>query len=249
VVITLFSLRKNLSFYFQEEHASRPILEARKPFKIKLALFLPGLVLFLTIFEALIGAKLVLSGLVGSNTSWARANIMILHLLNTFLLVSSIVGTIYFLSPKDNKLAVNLNLKKSFYSLCTLGLISVAALGALTALGDTLYPSDSLHHGVYQDFALNSPWILRLRIFHPMFAVFTVFLITILCQDEFKNKQIKIYLFLTYLTLVAGIINLLLLAPIYMQLIHLLAAQALWSAHSQLGFQLFIPKVKSLAKN
>jgi cytochrome c oxidase assembly protein subunit 15 len=231
----------------------------------KWALALPIMVFVLTIFEALIGAQLVLSGLVGSNDSWARALTMIIHLVNTFILVASIVGTTYVLSiiplkfqdPKQDPNDITtlpiiknqnltLDFKKSLFAFCTLSLIFVAALGALTALGDTLYPAGSLKEGVIQDLAEDSPWLLRLRVLHPLLAVLTVYFITTLCYDLLKHKIVKLYLGVTYFTLVIGVINLLLLAPIYMQLIHLLTAQVLWSVHSHLGFQLFIPKVKKL---
>ncbi len=219
------------------------VLKAHKIKPIKLirwAVGLPILVLVLTIFEALIGAQLVLSGLVGSNDSWARAGTMIVHLVNTFILVSSIVGAGYVL--QRDKIFEVINFKKSLFILCTLSLVLVAALGALTALGDTLYPAQSLQEGVYQDLAASSPWLLRLRVLHPLLAVVTVYFITLLCQDLIKNRDVKFYLGLSYFTLFMGLTNLLLLAPVYMQLIHLLTAQVLWSKHSELGFRLFMEK-------
>ena len=233
----------------------------------KWAIALPIMVFVLTIFEALIGAQLVLSGLVGSNDSWARAITMIIHLVNTFILVASIVGTSYILSisilssgnsnDNLNQLKSNSNTEpknltiqfnKPLFLLCTLGLVFVAALGALTALGDTLYPAGSLKEGIIQDLAANTPWLLRLRVLHPLLAVVTVYFITTLCYDLLKNKIVRFYLSITYFTLFIGVINLLLLAPIYMQLIHLLTAQVLWSVHSHLGFQLLFPSLKSEIK-
>ncbi len=211
----------------------------------KRILALPLLVLILTLFEALIGAKLVLSGLVGSNDSWGRAFTMIVHLVNTFVLVGCIVGVIHYFKEKRKPSSL-LHLSRSLFALCTFGLVVIAALGALTALGDTLYPSDSLHHGVYQDFALNSPWILKLRILHPVFAIATVFVITWMSYDFRRVRSISLYLIISYLTLGIGLTNLLLLAPIYMQLIHLLSAQALWSYHCLLGFKLFSFENKKL---
>lgn len=210
--------------------------------QLKLAIVLPVLVFILTIFEALIGAQLVLSGLVGSNDSWARAFTMIIHLVNTFILVSSIVGSYYVLGTKT---AVQIDFKKSLFWMCTISLVLVAALGALTALGDTLYPASTLQEGVIQDLAEGAPWLLRLRVLHPLLAVLSVFLITLLCQDLLKHRSVKLYLGVAYLTLAIGLINLLLLAPIYMQIIHLLSAQVLWSTHSYLGFQLFKPLASS----
>lgn len=200
---------------------------------------IPVVVLFLTIFEALIGAKLVLSGLVGLNASWSRAIIMIVHLLNTFILVSSIVGGIILYGNRTLDFE-RPQIGKNWYIMCTLLLIAVAALGALTALGDTLYPAESLHHGITQDFALGTPWILRLRVFHPVLAVLTVFAITYMTLDHLKHKDTRLLLIWAYLVLSIGLVNLLLLAPVHMQLLHLLGAQILWSYHSLLGFKKFI---------
>lgn len=241
VLITIFYVRKGLKTSFLRQNNTYTKINQHS----FLAYLFPFLVLFLTIFEALIGAKLVLSGLVGSNDSWDRALIMIVHLLNTFLLVASIVGATYLVTPPEHG-AGKPTIRKSLYSLCTLCLVLVAGLGALTALGDTLYPAESLSHGMNQDFAATTPWILRLRILHPLLAVLTVFLITITGQNHTKSKGVLFYLFLSYVTLGIGVVNLLLLAPIYMQLIHLLIAQALWATHCQLGFKLFIPERKEL---
>ncbi len=246
VLITIVFLRKRNGLSLSEHQLS--YISTHK----KLFFTLPILVLTLTVFEALIGAKLVLSGLVGSNESWSRAIIMIVHLLNTFVLVSSIVGCIYLFSNLK-KLNPNLSseqdlwkkISSGFYLASTLCLIVVAGLGALTALGDTLYPAESLQHGMAQDFSAESPWILKLRVLHPLLAVVSVLLISLTFFESFKqNKAIKLYLIITYGTFTIGVINLLLLAPIYMQLIHLLSAQALWSLHSYLGFELFLNKIK-----
>ncbi len=241
VLVTIFYLQK-----FKTEERTK--FNLNPEFKLKRLFYaLPALVLTLTILEALIGAKLVLSGLVGTNESWSRAIIMIVHLLNTFVLVSSIVGCIYLYSSEklfiDSDKKLKLNINSTLYILSTLGLILVAGLGALTALGDTLYPAESLHHGLTQDFSITSPWILRLRVLHPLLAAVTVLLITHTFYDEFKkNFTVKIYLILSYLTLAIGLINLVLLAPIYMQIIHLLSAQMLWTLHSYLGFKIFVSK-------
>lgn len=242
VLITIY-LVKNSKKHPKSEAQSNFILKNKK-----LLFSLPVLVLTLTIFEALIGAKLVLSGLVGSNESWSRAIIMIVHLLNTFILVSSIVGCIFLFLEINSESNVSdqknnsIQIKPILFLISTLFLITVAGLGALTALGDTLYPAESIQHGMSQDFSIDSPWILKLRVLHPLLAVITVLLITLTFYESIQqNQMIKWYLIITYSTLILGIINLILLAPIYMQLIHLLSAQALWSIHSYLGFKLFTP--------
>lgn len=210
---------------------------------------LPLAVLILTVFEALIGAKLVLSGLVGSNESWARALIMVVHLINTFLLMASLIGTLYFtmLSATESSPILkrpletpnfNLNIKLSF-ALITLGLFLVASFGAITALGDTLYPSETLTKGISEDFSMASPWILKLRVFHPLLAVLTCLYLFLTFYDFRNDKVIKFYLITAIFTLCLGVVNLLLLAPIYMQLIHLLTAQILWSSHCYLGFKIW----------
>lgn len=180
-------------------------------------------VLMFTILEALVGAKLVLSGLVGSNSSGSRALIMIIHLTNTLLLVACNTGVIFF---DDKKTAFkNLASLKVWGPILLLFLITGGS-GALAALGDTLYPSESLLKGFAMDFDINSHWLIKVRSFHPLFA-FTLTAL-VLWFVEPKNRFGLTLISLGLSTLVVGLINLALLAPLPLQLGHLTIAISFW---------------------
>ncbi len=138
-------------------------------------------VLFFVFLEALLGAALVLFGLVENNTSLARIVMMSLHLINTFLLVASITLTAGFVSNLFNKFALcNIQLiktvhKKQFLmsSLCLLLLLLTGVTGALTALSDTVFKPTEFAHNLYQDFFAPSHILNMLKMFHPVIALVT----------------------------------------------------------------------------
>lgn len=203
---------------------------ARKTKVRKAALF----VLIFIILEALIGAGLVLFELVGENSSIARAIIIALHLVNTFLLLGSNVllyEWIHFGEP--NKSIISKNGRQLFFILVLLFLI-LGASGAITALGDTLFPAGSLREGIEQDFR-GENFLLQLRVYHPMIALLIGLAFYILYSNflsKSKNERMNLYfkylIVLFILQLFVGVINVLLLAPVWMQLIHLLLADVVW---------------------
>ena len=135
----------------------------------KTAKFFSAGVLFLTIAESLIGAKLVLSELVGSNTSLARAGVMMIHLTNTLFLVACNTGAVFFIDKKarftEDRQKIKTALKEHLPILILFFL--TGASGALAALGDTLYPSENLIEGFAMDINPESPLIIKLRSLHP----------------------------------------------------------------------------------
>lgn len=191
-------------------------------------------VLIFIIIEALIGAGLVLFELVGENSSMARAIIVALHLVNTFFLLGSNVllfEWIRFGAPK--KLLITRNARQIFILLAVLFLL-LGASGAITALGDTLFPVNSLAEGIEQDLG-GEHFLLELRVYHPIIAVLiglglyiihSNFLIN--SKNEKLNQYFRIMAGLFALQLVIGVINVLLLAPVWMQIIHLLFADVTW---------------------
>jgi len=188
-------------------------------------LFALGVLAF-TVLESLIGAKLVLSELVGQNTSIARAVVMMIHLSNTLILVACNVGVILTLDPfKTNPLPWR---KIRRLSPLFLLFFLTGASGALAALGDTLYPSESLLEGFSMDFDPSSPLIIKLRSLHPVFA-FTLSLFVILKTSLNRSSGVWL-LSISLFALVLGVVNLILLAPIWMQLLHLLTALTYWVA-------------------
>ena len=196
----------------------------------KAALF----VLIFIIIEALIGAGLVLFELTGENSSLTRAIVIALHLVNTFLLLGS--NALLFEWIRDGepkKLLINRNARQLFILIFVLFLL-LGASGAITALGDTLFPAASLSEGIEQDFS-GENFLLQLRIYHPIFAVFIGLGLYVIYNNFLKkSKNDKLNNYSRYLAglffiqLIIGVLNVLLLAPIWMQLVHLLLADIVW---------------------
>ncbi|HEX5689765.1 MAG TPA: COX15/CtaA family protein, partial [Roseiflexaceae bacterium] len=138
------------------------------------------LAMLFMISEALVGAGLVLFKLVADNDSIYRAVAIVIHLLNTFLLLASLVLTAWWASGGAplrwrGQGAVGIALV-----LGLLGVLFVGAAGAITALGDTLFPASSLAEGLQQDFSPTAHFLLQLRVIHPIAAIVTSVYVTAL---------------------------------------------------------------------
>lgn len=188
------------------------------------------------IIESLVGAGLVLFNWVAGNISAARVIVMGIHLLNTHLLLASIVLAAWWASG-GNPLQLKAQSSKIKWRF-TIGIIGVLVLsmaGAVTALGDTLFPADSLVDGIQQDFSAASHFIVRLRVWHPVIATAVgLYLIQFafsIASDgrSVWNKRFAIALGTLFaVQLAAGMVNLILLAPVWMQIVHLLLADLVW---------------------
>lgn len=189
------------------------------------------------ILEALIGAGLVLFELVADNDSLARVFSIALHLANTFLLLASLTLTAWWSSGGK---PINARRQGALPWLFLLGLVGIVILGmtgAVTALGDTLFPADSLQQGLLQDFSGTAHFLIRLRVVHPITAILVglyllvVGLVTLLQRpDRWTKRFTAILLGLFFIQLLAGLVNIVLLAPIPMQIIHLFLADSVWIA-------------------
>jgi heme A synthase len=189
------------------------------------------------ITEALLGAGLVLFGLVADNDSLARAVSMSLHLVNTFLLIAVLTLTAWWASGGQT---ARVEASRGLVWALRAGLLLAILLGvsgAVTALGDTLFPASSLAEGIQQDFSLTASLLIRLRVLHPVLAVIIgVYLILVARAARSQSAQptteglVRLLIGLVVVQLVAGAINVLLLAPVWMQLLHLLLADLVWLA-------------------
>jgi heme A synthase len=187
------------------------------------------------ITEALVGAGLVLFGLTDKNDSAARAISLAIHLVNTFLLLAALVLTAWWASG-----GAPLRLRGQgglvvVFGVGLLGAIVVGASGAVTALGDTLFPAGSLIEGLRQDVSPTAHFLVQLRVVHPILAVivgaYAIFAGTLAAArrpgaatSRFARALAAIFL----AQLLVGIANMALLAPIFMQLLHLLMADLVW---------------------
>jgi cytochrome c oxidase assembly protein subunit 15 len=184
-----------------------------------------SLVLILT--EALLGAGLVLFQLVAQDASVGRAFYLALHLANTLFLLGALALTAWYSRE---------GAKTGQWSPVVAGTLVLAILvsvtGAIAALGDTLFPASSLAEGMRQDASTTASFLVRLRIVHPVLAVLAAGYFAFVAIKALRsNPQARVALFVLLLTpaqLGAGAINLVLLAPIGMQILHLLLADLLW---------------------
>ncbi len=187
------------------------------------------------ITESLVGASLVLFELVAYNPSMLRAAVMAVHLLNTFLLLASIALTAWWASGYP---APRLLWRSPMTWLFLLGLVGIALIGitgAITALGDTLFPSESLRAGLEADISPTAHFLIRLRVIHPLLAIliggYLVALMRWFLSSSYRFAPALLpyaLIGLVSIQLLAGFINVLLLAPVTMQLVHLFLADILW---------------------
>jgi heme A synthase len=191
--------------------------------------------LLFIITEALVGASLVLFGWVAGDVSNGRVISMAVHLVNTFLLLASLSLTAWWASGGEAVRLGGHGLQLWLFALGFLGVLFLGVSGAITALGDTLFPSDTLAQGLAQDFSAASHFLVRLRLWHPVIAVITgIFLLFLSGLVAMFRVARPIRYFaaalagLFLLQLLAGLVNLVLLAPVPMQIIHLLLADLVW---------------------
>jgi heme a synthase len=184
--------------------------------------------------EALLGAMLVLFEYVGMDRSASRAVFLLLHFGNTLLLVAALTLTAAWLSNGARRFT--LTASKYERIVIALGLLCVAATGmsgSLAALGDTIFPAASLKASIAQDFSANSHFLLRLRFFHPVVAAIAFLYIIWMTHKLSRNRgdSSRTISFLTTILIVQialGVMNVLLLAPIWLQITHLFVAEMLW---------------------
>ena len=186
-----------------------------------------SLAVLFTVTEALIGAALVKLGHVAGNSSGWRGVTLSVHLTNTLLLLAALALTAWLATHEARPI-------KAWAALAGVLLLSVT--GAIAALGDTLYATPSLAEGLRRDFSPGAPFFVRLRIVHPILAVAVgAWLVgiagrTILSiETSTTAKRLARSLIALTLTQIAiGAANLLLLAPLWIQLLHLLVADLVW---------------------
>jgi heme A synthase len=192
------------------------------------------------IAEALIGAALVLFALVAHDASFGRALSVSLHLVNTFLLLASTALTAWSAStrpPERLRSDVGNGPIRWAVGAPLVAALVVAASGALTALGDTLFPAASVAAGFAQDFAPGAHAFVRLRALHPVLAVTTAVGIVVasgftraLRPTRRVRTLSRAAAALAIGQVLLGMVDVLTLAPVYMQLAHLVLADTLWIA-------------------
>jgi heme a synthase len=184
--------------------------------------------------EAFLGALLVKLGYVTGNQSMGRVVVLSIHLSNTLLLLAALTLTARLLGTGQIWREFGARGGKKLWAFVGLAATLVVGVsGSLAALGDTLFPASSLRAAFAQDFAAGSPWLLRLRGVHPASAVVAAgFVIWLVVQAKRAGagRLAGLVLALLGLQFALGVADVLLLAPVWMQILHLLGADLYWVA-------------------
>jgi heme A synthase len=197
--------------------------------------------LIFIVVEGLLGAGLVRFEWVAGNASTGRVMAMAVHLVNSFILLGALSLTAWWattLDPQETHWPLRRRGKTRDGWLLGVALSSVlivSATGAVTALGDTLFPANSLAEGLARDFSATAHFLERLRVWHPLLAVVSaiyIFTALGLLPERHSAPRVRRLTRLVQLLVAAqiagGLVNLILLAPIAMQLVHLLLADGVW---------------------
>lgn len=189
------------------------------------------------ITEAIVGAGLVLFQLVAGNDSAARAMSVALHLGNTLMLLAALAATAWWGSGGAPIRLRGQGAALRLLVIGSVGLIILSATGAVTALGDTLFPPSSLAAGVLQDVSPTAHFLLRLRVIHPILAIAVgsfIFIAASQIRSRLVTRGLRRFTgglqALVGIQFLAGVANVALLAPVWLQLAHLLVSDLLWVA-------------------
>jgi heme A synthase len=193
--------------------------------------------LFFMLTEAAVGAALVLFNLVEQDESSLRAVVMGVHLTNTFLLLASLALTVFWAWGGHRLRWRGQGATAWILGAALVGFVLLGISGAIAALGDTLFPAASLREGMQRDFSATAHFLLRLRFWHPVLALgmaayvmTTAMTISWSHPSERVRRAGSILAGLFFLQLCLGVTNLVLLAPVPVQLAHLLTADLVWIA-------------------
>ncbi len=191
--------------------------------------------------EAAVGAGLVLFQLVADNATMARAMFMAVHLMNTFVLLACLALTARWLSGGAGVQPVSAPMTTAGVLLGCAAILVVGTSGAVAALGDTLFPARSLAAALGEDLSATSHLLIRLRILHPILALLTAAGLMVAAprlahgREVFARRAARAVAILAAVQVLAGFANVYFLAPVALQLVHLLLADAIWIAFVLLG--------------
>lgn len=201
------------------------------------ARFGAGLALLFMVTESLVGASLVLFGWTAQNASAARAVVQMVHLVNTYFLLAALALTAWWASGGT---PLRLRGQGAVGPALLLGLLALLFLGmsgAVTALGNLLFPVRSTLEALERSLSPGEHFLVRLRVLHPLIAVsvglyvvFTGYLAAHLRPSPRTRLLAHALAYLYGVQLLLGLVNVWLKAPVWMQLLHLLLAYAVWLA-------------------
>ncbi len=186
--------------------------------------------------EAAVGAGLVLTGNTAETLTQTRPFWMAGHLINTFILLAFLTLTARYASGGKS---LKWDVGKQYLipiALAAFAMLLIGITGSIAALANMIFPSGTLAEGIAKDFSPTSNVLLRVRLFHPITAilgsVFLIFLTGWMAKvsgnDRAVSRWSNVLSVLVLVQLAFGSLTLYMLAPIVMQLGHLLLADAIW---------------------
>ena len=192
---------------------------------------------FFVIFEALIGAVIVIFEWVGLNSSLPRIIAVPIHLVNTFGLLGS-YAILYKILQDDLQNIKNM-FNKNFLLISSLFLLS-GATGSITALADVLFPSASFVEGFLADFDRTSEVLTRLRILHPIISSTLSIVLYVYATGIRKkyNVSVKPLQALIRIAVFLGVINVLSNIVLPLSILHLAIADFLWISYIYVSIDL-----------
>ncbi|MFL6255214.1 MAG: COX15/CtaA family protein [Pyrinomonadaceae bacterium] len=191
---------------------------------------------FFIVTESLIGAGLVLLRLVGGNASVARAVYLSVHLVNTFLLAAALALTAWWGARGVAERPRLFEFFRGRMGVALLGSLALGVSGAVAALGATLFSEGGATADVEgMSAAARLLFSLRNYKLHPALAVLVggyliYFALSTLkaSQELWVKRWARSVVALVAVQFAAGLLNAALLAPVWLQIVHLLLADLLW---------------------
>lgn len=205
--------------------------------------------------ESLIGAGLVLLRLVGGNASVARAVYLSVHLVNTFLLVAALALTAWWAARGVAERPRLFEFFRGRVGVALLGSLALGVSGAVAALGATLFSEGGGPPVDVEGMSAAARLLFSLKnyMLHPALAMLVgAYLIYFALStlkgggDVWVQRWARSVLALVAVQFAAGLLNAALLAPVWLQIVHLLLADLLWLALVLLSAASLAPRESQL---
>jgi heme A synthase len=196
------------------------------------------------IIEALLGRMLVKRGLVVDDDSVERAVVMGLHLVNTYLLIAwTVLCALWSRGPLERPVeeAPSGGVQRvpglgAIWAIALL-IVLMSVTGAVTALGDTIFPPHVRPSGGFMErledlFSPDEHFLVRMLVLHPIIAVVGSIVMVALVWSYRRGVvggPVRLLVWTIGIQLAFGLVNVLLKAPGWAQLIHLLLAEVIWA--------------------
>ena len=189
--------------------------------------------LLFMVIESLLGAALVVFQWVDMNVSLARALVQPVHLTNTYLLMGSLALAAWWSEPGRRMCESVHRDATRLVGVAVVGVVLLSALGTAASLASTVFPSESFLEGIRSDFTRDAHYLVRLRIWHPVAALAVGGCLFWLGRrlgrrPEGAPVEYHVVTGIFATDLVVGLLDAVLLAPIGLQMVHLLLAHLLW---------------------